>query len=149
MKPITKLVLYTTLGLFIFPTTLLAQEKTVLEGTEKEIKEEQKDLDKKKDNASGLEKAEKNANKKAGQLEKAESNLENKEEAVEKAAEKVSKKEEQKDKADKKVAKKEAAVKKAKKKELAKQKEKAKQREDNPKKITINQNTLTSNYYKN
>ena len=91
MKPLTKLFIYTTLGLFILPTTLLAQEKTVLEGTEKEIKEEQKDLDKKKDNASGLEKAEKNANKKAGQLEKAENNLENKEEALEKAIEDLKK----------------------------------------------------------
>lgn len=65
MKTITKLVLFTALGFFILPTTLLAQEKTVLEGTEKEIKEEQKDLDKKKDNASDLEKAEKKCKQKS------------------------------------------------------------------------------------
>lgn len=135
MKTITKLVLYSTIGLFILSaTSLMAQEKTVLEGTEIEIKEEQKDLDIKKDNASDLDKAEKNANKKNRQLEKAENNLKKKEKALEKAEKKLNKKLKQKEKADKKVAKKEAAVIKAKNKELTKQRNKAEQRKENPNK---------------
>lgn len=127
MKTITKLILSVALGGLIVSGSAFAQNNTVkdeTEKTDKQLKEEQKALEKKQDRAEDLIKAEKNADKKEGNLEKAEKKLEKREKAVEKADKIVERKERQKNRADKKVERKAQKIKKANQKEADARKEK-------------------------